>query len=81
MTDLRQLMTDLAKRRRQHGLTQIDVARKMGTSQSYVARLETASLDPRVSTLLRYAAAIAAGAAVYAALKETLRDPGVGRPG
>ena len=52
----------LVARRRQLGLTQAEVARAMGRSQSVVSDIETMSTDPRLSTLRRYALAI--GAAV-----------------
>jgi DNA-binding XRE family transcriptional regulator len=54
----RRLVADLATRRRSAGLSQTEVAARMGTSQSAVARLETGDADVRVSTLERYAAAI-----------------------
>jgi transcriptional regulator with XRE-family HTH domain len=40
------------------GLTQTEVAARMGTSQSAVARLESGEADVRISTLERYAAAL-----------------------
>ena len=40
------------------GLSQTEVAARMGTSQSAVARLEAGAADVRASTLERYAAAI-----------------------
>ena len=52
----------LVNLRKQHGLTQAQVAAAMGRSQSVVSDLETMSNDPRLSTLRRYALAI--GAAV-----------------
>jgi DNA-binding XRE family transcriptional regulator len=54
----RQLVADLTAHRRAAGLSQTEVAARMGTSQSAVARLETGDADVRVSTLERYAAAI-----------------------
>jgi predicted transcriptional regulator len=54
----RQLLADLAEQRRAAGLSQTEVAARMGTSQSSVARLEAGLADVRVSTLERYAAAI-----------------------
>ena len=40
------------------GLTQTDLARKAGISQSMVARIESGSVDPRVSTLSRIVAVL-----------------------
>src|SRR5579859_6242429 len=54
----RRLVAELAEQRRSAGLSQTEVAARMGTSQSAVARLETGGADVRVSTLERYAAAI-----------------------
>ena len=54
----RALTSDLVARRRALGLSQTEVAARMGTSQSAVARLETGSADVRLSTLERYAAAL-----------------------
>jgi DNA-binding Xre family transcriptional regulator len=54
----RRLVGDLTAQRRSAGLSQTEVAARMGTSQSAVARLETGDADVRVSTLERYAAAI-----------------------
>jgi transcriptional regulator with XRE-family HTH domain len=55
-----QLIADLVARREAAGLTQTQVAARMGTSQSAVARLELAAADVRMSTLERYAAAVGA---------------------
>jgi ribosome-binding protein aMBF1 (putative translation factor) len=54
----RRLVGDLAGQRRSAGLSQTEVAARMGTSQSAVARLEAGDADVRASTLERYAAAI-----------------------
>ena len=54
----RRLVTDLAAERQAAGLSQTEVAARMGTSQSAVARLESGEADARASTLERYAAAI-----------------------
>lgn len=53
-----QLVRALAERRQAAGLSQTEVAARMGTSQSAVARLETGTADARASTLERYAAAV-----------------------
>jgi transcriptional regulator with XRE-family HTH domain len=54
----RALTAELVGRRRQLGLSQTEVAARMGTSQSAVARLESGSGDVRLSTVERYAAAL-----------------------
>src|ERR1700758_2716716 len=54
----RRLVAELTAQRRSAGLSQTEVAARMGTSQSAVARLETGEADVRVSTLERYAAAV-----------------------
>lgn len=54
----RELVEDLAGRRRELGLSQTEVAALMRTSQSAVARLEAGNADVRLSTLERYAAAL-----------------------
>ncbi|TDD85043.1 XRE family transcriptional regulator [Actinomadura rubrisoli] len=54
----RQMIADLVALRKSDGLSQTEVAARMGTSQSAVARLESGHGDVRASTLERYAAAI-----------------------
>jgi len=54
----RALLRQLAEKRDAAGLSQTVVAARMGTSQSAVARLESAEVDAKLSTLERYAAAI-----------------------
>ena len=54
----RRLVGELAEIRHQAGLSQTEVASRMGTSQSAVARLEAGTSDVRASTLERYAAAV-----------------------
>jgi transcriptional regulator with XRE-family HTH domain len=54
----RELVAELAERRRAAGLSQIEVAQRMGTSQPAVARLEAGEVDVRMSTVERYAAAV-----------------------
>jgi ribosome-binding protein aMBF1 (putative translation factor) len=56
--DRGELVRDLAAQRQAAGLSQTEVAARMGTSQSAVARLESGTADVRASTLERYAAAI-----------------------
>jgi predicted transcriptional regulator len=52
------LLAGLVVQRQALGLSQTEVAARMGTSQSAVARIEAGPADLRVSTLERYAAAL-----------------------
>jgi predicted transcriptional regulator len=54
----RGLIEELVRARRASELSQTEIAARMGTSQSAVARLESGELDARLSTLERYAAAL-----------------------
>ncbi len=54
----RELLAELVARRRAAGLSQSQVAGRMGTSQPAVARLEAGEVDVRMSTVQRYAAAL-----------------------
>ena len=54
----RELAGELVARRVELGLSQTEVAARMKTSQSAVARLESGEADIRLSTLERYAAAL-----------------------
>jgi len=56
--DRGRLVRELAEQRQAAGLSQAEVAARMGTSQSAVARLESGTADVRASTLERYAAAV-----------------------
>jgi predicted transcriptional regulator len=51
-------VASLTARRRELGLSQAEVAARMATTQSAVARLEAGSVDAKLSTLRRYAAAL-----------------------
>jgi DNA-binding XRE family transcriptional regulator len=53
----RELARQLADRRRAAGLTQVEIAQRMGTSQGQVTRFESGA-DTRLSTVARYAAAL-----------------------
>ncbi len=66
------LISDLAGQRQAAGLSQTEVAARMGTSQSAVARLEAGEADLRMSTLERYAAAV--GSQLSWRLEATARD-------
>jgi ribosome-binding protein aMBF1 (putative translation factor) len=70
----RRLVADLSEQRRLTGLSQTEVAARMGTSQSAVARLESGDADVRVSTLERYAAAIGSQLAWQARTGAGLRE-------
>ena len=56
--DRTRLVRELAEQRQADGLSQTEIAARMGTSQSAVARLESGTADVRASTLERYAAAV-----------------------
>ena len=56
--DRGRLVRELAEQRQAAGLSQTEIAARMGTSQSAVARLESGTADVRASTLERYAAAV-----------------------
>jgi DNA-binding XRE family transcriptional regulator len=77
----RRLVADLTTQRRAAGLSQTEVAARMGTSQSAVARLETGDADVRVSTLERYAAAIGSQLAWQARARPDLAGPDLSGPG
>jgi ribosome-binding protein aMBF1 (putative translation factor) len=57
-TERGRLVRELAAQRQAAGLSQTEIAARMGTSQSAVARLESGTADVRASTLERYAAAV-----------------------
>ena len=46
---------ELIKARSRAGLTQSDVAKRMGTTQSVIARMESGSKLPSMNSLVRYA--------------------------
>ena len=71
----RRLVAELTGQRQAAGLSQTQVAARMGTSQSAVARLEAGEADVRASTLERYAAAIGSQ------ISWRLQDPGGRRSG
>jgi ribosome-binding protein aMBF1 (putative translation factor) len=54
----RKLLEQLTAEREALGLSQTVVAARMHTSQSAVARLESAEIDAKLSTVERYAAAL-----------------------
>jgi transcriptional regulator with XRE-family HTH domain len=52
------LIRTLAAHRKAAGLTQTQVAERMGTTQSAISDLEGSDTDPHISTLQRYARAV-----------------------
>jgi DNA-binding XRE family transcriptional regulator len=54
----RALLNDLVDIRSRSRISQKTVAKRIKTSQSAIARLEAGSVDPRLSTLQRYAASV-----------------------
>ena len=54
------LIETLVKLRKEVGLTQAQLARRMGVGQSTVSGFETEGSDPRLSTVQRYARAVEA---------------------
>ena len=52
-----EIAAELVKARSRAGLSQAEVARRMGTTQSVVARLESGQTLPSTKTLLRFAEA------------------------
>ena len=52
------LIDALVALRRAARVTQRDLARRMATSQAAVARMEAGDVDPRLSTIQRYAASM-----------------------
>lgn len=55
-----QLLENLVSLRKSHGLTQSDVAVRMGVSQPTVASFERYDANPTLSTIRRYALAVGA---------------------
>ena len=74
--DAHSVITQLAQLRRERGLSQTQVAARMGTSQSAVARLESLQADARLSTLERYASAL--DAQIGFAIRPQRDDPSEG---
>jgi len=54
----REILHELAERRKAAGLSRTVVAGRMGTSEAAVARLEAGTTDPRWSSVERFAAAV-----------------------
>lgn len=54
----RELLQSLAALRSEAHISQSTIAERIKTSQSAIARLEAGAVDPRLSTLQRYAASV-----------------------
>ncbi|MGI8825204.1 MAG: helix-turn-helix domain-containing protein [Chloroflexota bacterium] len=54
----RVLLRKITEARKAAKLTRTAVAARMGTSEAAIARLETAAVDPKASTIERFAAAV-----------------------
>jgi transcriptional regulator with XRE-family HTH domain len=65
--------------REQAGMTQQQVAERMGTKKSAISRLENSAGDVRLSTLQRYAEAVGCRLAIDVAPLEEKAKPGVVR--
>jgi transcriptional regulator with XRE-family HTH domain len=63
----RRLLRELATKRVEMGLSQKIVAALMGTTQPALVRLERGEIDPKLSTLERYAEALGLSIAVIPA--------------
>jgi predicted transcriptional regulator len=59
------LARELIAARASAGLSQAEVAQRMGTTQSVVARLESGKRPPSLRTVQRYAQAVGARAVVH----------------
>jgi transcriptional regulator with XRE-family HTH domain len=53
-----QIAGQVADRRKERGLSQAELAKLVGTTQSAIARLESGGRPPRIDTLLRIANAL-----------------------
>lgn len=65
MADEFSMARELIAARSRAGLTQGEVAERMGTTQSVVARLESGRRAPSMRTVQRYAQAVGARAVVH----------------
>ena len=65
LADECEVARELIAARTQAGLTQADVAERMGTTQSTVARLEGGKAAPSLRSLQRYAQAVGRRAVVH----------------
>jgi transcriptional regulator with XRE-family HTH domain len=73
-----EILDEILKARAEAGLTQAELAARIGTTQSAVARLETAmgKHSPSIGTLKRYASALGYRLQVRLVKERGLTDPG-----
>ncbi|WP_027477091.1 helix-turn-helix domain-containing protein [Curvibacter gracilis] len=64
LADEFEVARELIAARHRAGLTQAEVAKRMGTSQSTVARLESGGRQPSMQTVQRYAKALGCRAVI-----------------
>lgn len=74
------VLAKLIAERHRVGVTQVELARRLGVTQAVVARLESGRQDHKISTLERYAQAIGATIQVMAA-SDVVGDSGSGSTG
>lgn len=67
----------IAEARRAAGLTQAGLAGRLGTNQSYVARVEKGRAVPTVPQLYRWAEALAVDPGALLGSTPVVNDPGV----
>lgn len=67
--DTQELVAELVQTRQRRGLTQKDVAEMMKVKQPSVSQFESGKMEPKMSTVERYAKAV--GARVTFNLEET----------
>jgi predicted transcriptional regulator len=58
--DLSTILLQIAKRRRELGMTQAEAARLAGVRQSYLSSIETGKIEPRLGTLQEIARSLRA---------------------
>ena len=66
---------ELRELRKRAGLTQKELARRAGVSQSLIARIETGSVDPRLSTLRRILQALEDYVSEQLTAKDVMASP------
>ena len=66
---------ELKELRKKAGLTQKELARRAGVSQSLIARIESGSVDPRLSTLRRILQAIEDYVSEQLTVKDVMASP------